>query len=91
MGDVEGYVKKISIRATEIETLDNQDMLIPNSELISGRVTNWVLHNPYGRLIIKIGVSYGSDVDKVKTILDFKIEGNKIKDLKVVEFSRLKC
>ena len=68
VGDVEGYVKKISIRATEIETLDNQDMLIPNSELISGRVTNWVLHNPYGRLIIKIGVSYGSDVDKVKTI-----------------------
>ena len=70
VGDVEGYVKKISIRATEIETLDNQDMLIPNSELISGRVTNWVLHNPYGRLIIKIGVSYGSDVDKVKTILE---------------------
>ena len=70
VGDVEGYVKKISIRATEIETLDNQDMLIPNSELISGRVTNWVLHNPYGRLIIKIGVSYGSDVKKVKTILE---------------------
>jgi len=70
VGDVEGYVKKISIRATEIETLDNQDMLIPNSELISGRVTNWVLHNPYGRLIIKIGVSYGSDVEKVKTILE---------------------
>jgi len=70
VGDVEGYVKKISIRATEIETLDNQDMLIPNSELISGRVTNWVLHNPYGRLIIKIGVSYGSDIEKVKTILE---------------------
>jgi len=70
VSDVEGYVKKISIRATEIETLDNQDMLIPNSELISGRVTNWVLHNPYGRLKIKIGVSYGSDVEKVKTILE---------------------
>jgi len=70
VGDVEGYVKKISIRATEIETLDNQDMLIPNSELISGRVTNWVLHNPYGRLRVKINVSYGSDVEKVKTILE---------------------
>ena len=75
VGDVEGYVKKISIRATEIETLDNQDMLIPNSELISGRVTNWVLHNPYGRLIIEIGVAYGSDVNKVKEILE-KVSSN---------------
>ncbi|HJL80561.1 MAG: mechanosensitive ion channel [Gammaproteobacteria bacterium] len=70
VGDVEGFVKKISIRATEIETLDNQDMLIPNSELISGRVTNWVLHNPYGRLIVKIGVAYGSDIEKVASILE---------------------
>ena len=70
VGDVEGIVKKISIRATEVETLDNQDMLIPNSELISGRVTNWVLHNPYGRIIIEIGVAYGSDVEKVKEILE---------------------
>ncbi|MBT6074215.1 MAG: mechanosensitive ion channel [Gammaproteobacteria bacterium] len=70
VGDVEGYVKKISIRATEIETLDNQDMLIPNSELVSGRVTNWVLHNPYGRLRLKIGVAYGSDVKTVINILE---------------------
>ena len=70
VGDVEGYVKKISIRTTEIETLDNQDMLIPNSELVSGRVTNWVLHNPYGRLILKIGVAYGSDIEKVAKILE---------------------
>ena len=70
VGDVEGFVKKISIRATEIETLDNQDMLVPNSELISGRVTNWVLHNPYGRLRIKVGVAYGSDINKVKEILE---------------------
>jgi len=69
VGDVEGYVRKISIRATEIETLDNQDMLVPNSELVSGRVTNWVLHNPYGRLKLKIGVAYGSDVKKVISIL----------------------
>ncbi|GIS41127.1 MAG: hypothetical protein Ct9H90mP13_09730 [Pseudomonadota bacterium] len=70
VGDVEGFVRKISIRATEIETLGNQDMLIPNSELVSGRVTNWVLHNPYGRLIVKIGVAYGSDIEKVAEILE---------------------
>ncbi len=70
VGDVEGFVKRISIRSTEIETLDNQDMLVPNSELISGRVTNWVLHNPYGRLRLKVGVAYGSDIVKVKEILE---------------------
>ena len=70
VGDVEGFVKRISIRSTEIETLDNQDMLVPNSELISGRVTNWVLHNPYGRLRLKVGVAYGSDIHKVKEILE---------------------
>ncbi|MBM23552.1 MAG: hypothetical protein CMD78_04705 [Gammaproteobacteria bacterium] len=77
VGDVEGFVKKISIRATEIETLDNQDMLVPNSELISGRVTNWVLHNPYGRLRIKVGVAYGSDINKVKQILEAVSKKNK--------------
>lgn len=77
VGDVEGFVKKISIRATEIETLDNQDMLVPNSELISGRVTNWVLHNPYGRLRIRVGVAYGSDINKVKDILETVSHENK--------------
>ena len=70
VGETEGFVKRISIRSTEIETLDNQDVLVPNSELISGRVTNWVLHNPYGRLRIKVGVAYGSDIKLVKEILE---------------------
>jgi len=70
VGETEGFVKRISIRSTEIETLDNQDVLVPNSELISGRVTNWVLHNPYGRLRIQVGVAYGSDTDQVRRILE---------------------
>lgn len=70
VGDVEGFVRSIRIRATEIETLDNQNVLVPNSELISGRVTNWVLRDTYGRLRVVVGVAYGSDVDKVKEILE---------------------
>jgi potassium efflux system protein len=70
VGDVEGYVRSIRIRATEIETLDNQNVLVPNSELVSGRVTNWVLRDAHGRLQVRIGVAYGSDIKKVKDILE---------------------
>lgn len=70
VGDVEGYVRSIRIRATEIETLDNQNVLVPNSELVSGRVTNWVLRDSHGRLQVKVGVAYGSDVAKVRDILE---------------------
>jgi len=68
--DVQGYVRSIRIRATEIETLDNQNVLVPNSELVSGRVTNWVLRDTHGRLQVKVGVAYGSDVEKVREILE---------------------
>jgi potassium efflux system protein len=70
VGEVEGFVRNISIRATEIETMDNQNVLVPNSELISGRVTNWVLRNSAGRLQVRVGVSYGTDVEKVREILE---------------------
>ena len=68
--DVEGFVRSIRIRATEIETLDNQNVLVPNSELVSGRVTNWVLRDTHGRLQVRVGVAYGSDVEKVHNILE---------------------
>jgi len=68
--NVEGFVRSIRIRATEIETLDNQNVLVPNSELVSGRVTNWVLRDTHGRLQVRVGVAYGSDVDKVHDILE---------------------
>jgi len=70
VGDIEGFVRSIRIRATEIETLDNQNVLVPNSELVSGRVTNWVLRDTHGRLQLQVGVAYGSDVEKVRDILE---------------------
>ncbi len=70
VGEVEGFVRSIRIRATEIETLDNQNVLVPNSELVSGRVINWVLRDTYGRLQIKVGVAYGSDIETVRDILE---------------------
>lgn len=70
VGGTEGFVRRIRIRATEIETLDNQNVLVPNSELVSGRVTNWVFRNPQGRLQILVGVAYGSDVELVRELLE---------------------
>lgn len=70
VGDIEGFVRRIRLRATEIETQDNQNVLVPNSELVSGRVTNWVLRDPHGRLLVHVGVAYGSDVQKVREILE---------------------
>jgi potassium efflux system protein len=65
----EGYVRRISVRATEIETFDRASVIIPNSELITGVVKNWTHGNPTGRIICKIGVSHGSDPDQVREIL----------------------
>ena len=70
IGDTQGFVRSIRIRATEIETLDNRNVLVPNSELVSGRVTNWVLRDTYGRVLVNVGVAYGSDVEKVRDILE---------------------
>lgn len=69
VGADQGFVKDIRVRATEIETFDRSSIVIPNSELISNRVMNWTLKERSGRGIIKIGVSYGANVDKVREIL----------------------
>ncbi len=65
----EGYIRKISVRATEIETFDRSSIIIPNSEFITAAVTNWTHRNAMGRGIIKVGVSYGSDPEQVRKIL----------------------
>ena len=65
----EGFVRRISVRATEIETFDKASVLVPNSELITGVVKNRTHANMLGRVNIRLGVSYASDPDKVMAIL----------------------
>jgi len=74
VGDTEGYVKRIRIRSTQIQTFDRADVIVPNSELISGQVTNWMLYDPRGRIKVPIGVAYGSDTQQVHDLL-LKIAG----------------
>jgi potassium efflux system protein len=65
----EGHVRRISVRATEIETFDRASVIIPNSELITGVVKNWTHANMLGRVVIKVGVGYDSDPEQVRDIL----------------------
>jgi len=69
VGATEGYVMNISIRSTQIQTFDRADVIVPNSDLISNQVTNWMLHNQSGRIRVPIGVAYGSDTEKVRDLL----------------------
>ncbi len=69
VGGTEGYVKKISIRSTQIQTFDRADIMVPNSELISSQVTNWMFRDSIGRIIVPIGVAYGTNPERVKEIL----------------------
>ena len=69
VGSTEGYVKKIAIRSTQIQTFDRADVIVPNSELISGQVTNWMLRDSMGRVRAPVGVAYGSDTQLVKQTL----------------------
>ncbi len=73
---VEGYVRRISVRSTEIETFDRASVILPNSDLISGAVTNWTHRNALGRIKIKVRVSYSADPDQVLAVLSDVAKAN---------------
>ncbi len=65
-----GVVKKIAMRSTILRTFDGQDLIVPNSEFISKRISTWTYEDDWRRLHLPFGVAYGSSPSKVKeTIL----------------------
>ncbi|WP_083218174.1 mechanosensitive ion channel domain-containing protein [Candidatus Thiodiazotropha endoloripes] len=69
LDDTTGVVSKIRIRATTITNYDKQEMLIPNKEFITGRVINWTLSDKINRIIITVGIAYGSDVKQAMKLM----------------------
>lgn len=69
VGEVEGHVRKISIRSTVVRTRNRTDVIIPNADLIAGQVDNLMFGDTIKRLQIYVGVAYGSDVELVKKTL----------------------
>jgi len=69
IGTMSGKVHRINIRATTIVNFDRQEVIVPNKDLITTNVTNWTRSDTINRLVISIGVAYGSDVDAVSAIL----------------------
>ncbi|MCU7836007.1 MAG: mechanosensitive ion channel [gamma proteobacterium symbiont of Taylorina sp.] len=69
VGDNEGVVTRIKIRATTILTRDRKELLVPNKEFITEQLLNWSLSDTTARLKIPVGVAYGSDIPRAKEIL----------------------
>ena len=69
INDVTGTVAKIRIRAITMIDPDRKEVIVPNKSFVTGQVTNWALSNTVTRLVVSVGVAYGSDLELVKRLL----------------------
>jgi potassium efflux system protein len=74
--DVTGVVSRIQMRATTVTNWDRQELIVPNKNLITGKLLNWSLSNVVNRLVINVGVAYGTDTDLVHSLLTEVVSAN---------------
>jgi potassium efflux system protein len=76
VGNADGHISRIRIRATTILTWEKKELIIPNKEFITGQVVNWTLSDSVNRILINVGIAYGSDVRKALEVLESVARGN---------------
>ena len=69
VGNVNGTVTRIRIRATTITDWDRKELIIPNKEFVTGQVVNWTLSDATLRIVANVGIAYGSDTDQAERLL----------------------
>ena len=69
ISDVTGSVSRIRMRATTIVDSDRKELIIPNKDVITGRVLNWTLSDKVNRVQIKVGIAYGSNTEQAAELL----------------------
>jgi potassium-dependent mechanosensitive channel len=69
IGDEQGYVRRINVRSTEIETFDRATMVVPNSNLVTGVVKNWLRGDRVGRIKVALSPHAGVDPEQMRDIM----------------------
>ncbi len=69
VGDITGKVSRIRIRATTIINWDRKELIVPNKEFITGRLVNWTLSDTILRIVVPVGIAYGSDTKQARELL----------------------
>ena len=76
VGNVNGTVTRIRIRAATIVDWDNKEMIVPNKTFITGELINWTLSDPITRVVIPIGIAYGSDITLASRLINGVADDN---------------
>jgi potassium efflux system protein len=69
VGDVTGTVSRMKMRATTVTDWDRRELIVPNKKFITDNVINWSLSDPISRIVLPVGVAYGTDINRVRRIL----------------------
>jgi len=68
--EITGVVSRIQTRATTVTNWDRKDFIVPNKEFITGRLLNWTRSDKVNRIVINVGIAYGSDTETARQLIE---------------------